>query len=140
MRKCDFSRANLHMADFSGADLSGSDMSMSYGKAASFRNATMWVVAMRRVMFKNAFFLGTDLTGSDFVGADLLGARFDEAITEGVRNLDRAVFYWYLSPYGGKPSYDPRPGWQRLDRSILGGISIQENISNWEQTDDDLPE
>ena len=127
--KCDFSRANLHGADLSGADLSGSDLSMSYGKAALMVGARVWRCAFRQAIWKNAFFIDTDLSGSDFVGAQLMGARFNGANLSHVRNLDRAIFYWWLNPHGGPPSYDPRPGWNKLDSSILGGISIQENAS-----------
>jgi uncharacterized protein YjbI with pentapeptide repeats len=129
MKKCDFSRANMRMSDFTDADLSGSDMTMSYGRSILFLRTRMWACAMRRVTYKNGFFIETDLQKSDFVGADLLGCRFDGANTLDVRNMDRATFFWYLNPYGGKPSYDPRPGWAKLDKSVLGGITFRENAA-----------
>lgn len=129
MKKCDFSRANLHLADFTDADISGSDMTMSYGKATVFLRTRMWACGLRRVTYKNALFIHTDLRKSDFVGADLLGSRFNGANLQGVRNLDKAIFYWYLSPYGGPPAYEPRQGWIKLDQSVLGGMSFQENAA-----------
>ncbi len=133
--KADLSRSNLHMANCAGADFSSADMTMMYAKATIFNYARMWGAALKRGTYKNTFFLGTDMSYSDWVGSEFLGARFGvegkpeyDAIVTGVRNWDRAVFFWWLSPFGGKPSYDPKPGWTKLDRSILGGVTIQENI------------
>ena len=125
--QADLSRACLHMADLTGADLSGADLTGAYLKAANFTDARMWFVSLRRVTAKNCFFIKTDLTGSDFFQAELLGARFNGAILTQVRNMTKANYYWYMSPKGGPPSYDPLPGRYRMDTSALGDITIREN-------------
>jgi len=125
--QADLSRACLHMADLTGADLSGADLTGAYLKAANFTDARVWFASLRRVTAKNCLFLGTDLTGSDFFQAELLGARFNGATVTQVRNLTKANFYWWMSPTGGPPSYDPLPGRYRMDTSALGDITIREN-------------
>jgi hypothetical protein len=46
----------------------------------------------------------------------------------GVRNVDRAIFRWFLNPsLWGKPTYDAYPGAMVLTESALGNISLQEN-------------
>jgi uncharacterized protein YjbI with pentapeptide repeats len=128
--RADLSRACLYNINAEGADFSGADMSMSYGRAANFSHARMWFCALRRVTYKNAFFLGTDMRGTDFVDAFLLGARFGppNANLEYAKNLEHARFVWYLNPDGGAPSYTQKPGYIEVDISLLGGLSIQENI------------
>jgi uncharacterized protein YjbI with pentapeptide repeats len=125
--QADLSRACLHMADLTGADLSSADLTGAYLKAANFTDARIWFASLRRVTAKNCLFINTDLTGSDFFQAELLGARFNGAILTMVRNMTKANFYWYMSPRGGPPSYDPIPGWWKMDSSILGDITLREN-------------
>lgn len=126
--RADLSRANLHMADFTDADLSATDMSMSYGKATLFQNTRMWGSVMRHVMYKNAIFYGADLFAADIAGSNLIGARFDDCKnTDRMYNKEHAHFYWWMNPMGGKPSYVEKPGWYKLERSILGGLSFEEN-------------
>lgn len=129
LKNCDFSRANVHLSDFTEAVTTGSDFTGCYGRGSLWLNATANATHFKRVSFKNALFINTDLTSSDVVGAELLGAKFDGAITTGLRNVDLAIFYWWLSPYGGPPSYQMRPGWKKLEGSFLGGVSIQENAA-----------
>ena len=76
---------------------------------------------------KNAKFFDADLTGADVARAEMLGARFDGAIVTGLRNVDRAIFIWFISPLGGKPCYDPFPGAIVLTESLTGEKSYQEN-------------
>ena len=125
----DLSRANLFRTDFSGADVSGSDFSMAYMKGTKLHNTIAQSVLFRMIMAKNALFIGTDLRKSDFFNAELLGARFNGALLHRVRNMHTATFKWWLSPWGGPQSYEPRPGWLPIDKSILGNISIQENAA-----------
>lgn len=125
--QADLSRACLHMADLTGADLSGADLTGAYLKAANFTDATIWFASLRRVTAKNCLFIGTDLTGADFFQAELMGARFNGADMTMVRNFTKANFAWYMSPKGGPPSYDPLPGWYKMDASALGDISLREN-------------
>ena len=127
LRKADFSSANLKLANFTDADLSGADMSMSYAKAALFLRARMWNTIVRHAIWKNALIIDADCTGMDVVGSLLMGARWDGTRTLDMRNTDRAIYQWWMSPWGGPPSYDPIPGWTKLDESIMGGISYQEN-------------
>jgi len=129
LRKADFSRANLHLADFTDADLSGADMSMSYAKAALFLRTRMWNTIIRHAIWKNALIIDADMTGADVVCTLLMGARFDGTKLTDLRNADRAIYGWWMSPWGGPPSYDPIPGWQWLDESIPGGMSFQENAA-----------
>jgi len=126
---CDFSRANLHGANFSKADVSGSDFSMAYMKGVNFHNTIAQSCIFKQVLAKNALFIGTDLRKSDFHHAELLGARFNDALLHRVRNMHTAQFYWWMNPWGGPQSYEPHPGWLRIDQSILGNISIQENAA-----------
>ena len=123
----DLSRACLHKCVAVGANFSGADMTGAYCKAADFSRAIMWHTVLKGGIFKTAKFFGTDLTGADFARAEMLGARFDDAVVEGVRNIDRAIFRWFLPPFGGKPCYDPFPGAVVLTESLLGGESYQEN-------------
>lgn len=128
--KADLSRASLHMADCTGADFRGADMSMSYYKAALFLNADMRMVTLRCSIGKNALFINTDLRGSDFLNAFLVGARFDGANVDEARNIDRAIFEYWLHPERtSKPFYDPIPGGVRITESFLGGVSVQDNAA-----------
>lgn len=127
LRKADFSGAVLRLADFTDADLSGADMTMSYAKAALFLRARMWNTIVRHAVWKNALIIDADCTGMDVVGTLLMGARFDNTKTLDMRNTDRAIYQWWMSPWGGPPSYDPIPGWVKLDESLMGGMSYQEN-------------
>jgi hypothetical protein len=132
--RADLSRANLHMADLSYADVSGVDFTGAYMKSVLFWKTTAWVCQMRRITAKNALFLYSDLSGSDFNGAELLGAKFDGTLTYGCRNMDRAQYVWWYSPWGGPPSMNPRPGWPKMEESVLGSTSFQENsarTSTW---------
>lgn len=123
----DLSRACLHKCNAEGADFSGADMTGSYLKAVNFTKATMWHTCLKGVVAKNAIFTNTDLTGADFARAEMLGARFDGAIVTGVRNVDRAIFRWFISPFGGRPCYGPFPGATVLTESVMGDESYQEN-------------
>ena len=124
----DLSRACLHKANLEGADLCGADMTNSYCKAANFNKAVMWHTVMKGTICKNATFFETDMVGLDMARAEMLGARFDGANTEGVRNIDRAIFYWFFNPVmHGKPVYDPFPGAVPMDQSNVGSYSFQEN-------------
>ena len=125
--QADLSRTDLHRTNFAGADLSGADLSMAYMKGTNFHNAIANSCIFRNVMAKNALFINTDLRKSDFFHAELLGARFNGAKLDRVRNLHTAQFEWWLSPWGGPQEYEPRPGWLKIDQSLLGNISFQEN-------------
>lgn len=127
--QADFSRACLYKTNFAGADLSGSDLSMSYGKGTNFHKAVAHSCQFRNVVYKNALFIDTDLRKSDFFHAELLGSRFNGALLDRVRNMHTAQFEWWLSPWGGPQSYDPRPGWLKIDSSLMGNISLQENAA-----------
>ena len=96
---------------------------------------------------KNALFIGTDLRGSDFVGTLFLGARFDFADVTNVKNADLAHYSWWYNPFGTqKMTYKPIPGWIRMDESVMGGTTVQENASReqvelynergWEESED----
>ena len=123
----DLSRAVMQKCNLEGADLSGADMTNSYLRAANFTNAKMWHTCLKGVIAKNTVFHGADMTGADICRAEMLGARFDGAITDGLRNVDRAIFRWFLPPLGGKPTYDPFPGAVVLTESITRSASFQEN-------------
>jgi len=123
----DFSRACLYHTNFTDADVSGSDFSMSYMKSTKFLRATAWSCLFKNIIAKNALFIDTDLRKSDFFHAELLGARFNGAKLQRVRNLHTAQFEWWMNPWGGPQSYEPRPGWMKLSESMMGGISLQEN-------------
>lgn len=126
--KADLSRACVYQTKFEGANLSTADLTGAYGRAMNVRGARCWATYFRYGQFKNAIFADADLTGADFVNSLLLGARFDNAILKNVRNMDRAIFTWWIDPSNaGRISFDPIPGWKRLDESVLGGISVQEN-------------
>ena len=130
--KADLSQANLHMADFSHADMTDSDLTMTYGRVTKFYKTRMWAAKIRRVTYKGALFIETDLTGADFVGSELLGSRFDGAILNGVKNADRAIFSWWVAPYGLGPSkimYDPMPGYMLMEESATKGFSLRENAA-----------
>ncbi len=130
MIRCDLSGASMRMADLSRADISGSDLTGAFLKATLFYKTIAWRCLFRRITAKNCLFLYTDLRESDFFQAELLGARFDGALTEGVRNMDTAQFFWWASPWEGSHSYKPRPGWKRMDQSVFGGTSVQENAGS----------
>jgi len=123
----DLSRACLHNCNFEGADLSGSDMTNVYAKGAKFNKAIMWHTCLKGGIFKNAMFFDADMVGADMARAEMLGARFDGARVDGVRNVDRAIFRWFMPPHGGKPVYDPFPGAVVLTESYMGSWSLQEN-------------
>lgn len=126
--KADLSRANLQLADLQNADMSCADLTGAYCRRTNFSYARMWLVYLRRGTFKNAFFLGADMRGADLAGAECLGARFDDAITEGLRNADMATYTWWYNPIGGqKVSLKPIPGWTRMDESVMGGTTVREN-------------
>jgi len=126
---CDLSRACLHLANFEGADISASDLSMSYGKSTNFSRAIMQGCSIRQAIHKNCFYIGTDLTNSDFNGSMLLGSRFDYAKLTDVRNAHNAYYSWWMSPWGGPPSYEPIPGWTKIDFSVMGGFTVRENAA-----------
>ncbi len=130
--KADLSRCNLHLARLDQADLTDADLTMSYGRATNFYKAKCWATKFRRVTYKNAMFCYADLTGADFVGAELLGSKFDYAKLDGVKNTNRAIFRWYVSPYGLGPSkiiYDPMPGYVLMDESATKGRTRRENAA-----------
>jgi hypothetical protein len=125
--RADLSRACLHKANCEGADFTGADLTNAYCKAAKFINAKMVCTIMKGIIGKNALFIDADLQYADFARAELLGARFNGAQTFGIRNINWAIFWWYVPDGGGKPSYDPKPGYIRITESLIGDISIQEN-------------
>lgn len=130
--KADLSRANLHMTDFSHANLTDADMTMTYGRVCKFYHTKCWATKFRRVTYKGAMFCYADLTGADFVGAELLGSKFDHAVLDGVKNTDRAIFSWWVSPYGLGPTkiiYDPMPGYVLMEESATKGRTWQENAA-----------
>jgi uncharacterized protein YjbI with pentapeptide repeats len=129
LRKADLSGAVLRLANFTDADLSGADMSMSYAKAALFLRTRMWNTIVRHGIWKNALIIDADCTGMDVVGSLLMGARWDGTKTLDMRNTDKAFYQWWMSPWGGPPSYDPIPGWTLLDESVAGGMSFRENAA-----------
>ena len=117
------------MADFTDADMTGVDLSMAYAKGALFRRTKLCAAILRRTVAKNAFFISADMTLCDVAFAEFLGARFDGTTTERIRNADRAVYIWYLNPHGGPASFDPIPGWPRMDESALGTLTFRENAA-----------
>ena len=123
----DFSGAKLLRADLEGANLVAADFTGAYLRAANFSYAKMWTTMLRRVSAKNAIFFQADMTYVDFNGGEFLGSRFNGAILDGARNVDRAIFYWWLPSDKGKPVYEARPGYVRRERSAMGGISLPEN-------------
>lgn len=123
----DLSRACLQGCDATGADFSGADLTGAYLRGLNLTDAQCWHTCFKGALAKNVKFTRTDLTGADVCRAELLGARFDDAITTGLRNVDRAIFRWFLSPLGGKPSYDPFPDAVVLSSSVTGDESFQEN-------------
>jgi len=127
--KADLSGAVLRLANFTDADLSGADMTLSYAKAALFLRTRMWNTIIRHAIWKNALVIDADMTGADILCTLLMGARFDGTKFLDIRNADRAIYHWWMSPWGGPPSYDPIPGWFKLDESIHGGQSYQENAA-----------
>jgi hypothetical protein len=133
----DLSRTCCNNTDFSEADISGSDFTGAYLKGAIFHNTIAQAVLFRRVSAKNALFINTDLRKSDFFQSELLGARFDGANTYRVRNTETCQFVWWLSPWGGMHSYEPRPGWTPIDGSTMGNISIRENSARERLEDDE---
>ena len=85
---------------------------------------------MRRATMKNGLFVGADLRWADFVGTEFLGARFDGANIDNVKNADLAFYSWWYNPLGSqKLSYTPLPGWKRMDKSVMGGTTVQENAA-----------
>jgi uncharacterized protein YjbI with pentapeptide repeats len=127
-RNSDLSRACLHNCNATGADFSGADMTGAYCKATNFTKATLWHTCFKGTILKNAVFFEAVMVGADLCRAECLGARFDNANVTGVRNVDRAIFRWFMNPeLAGKPTYDAYPGAVLLSESALGSISIQEN-------------
>lgn len=125
---CDLSRACLHNCVCDEANFSGADLTGAYCKGISFTKAILYHTCFKGAILKNATFFGAEMVGADLCRAECLGARFDGAETAGVRNVDRAVFYWFLNPvHWGKPVYDPYPGCLPLTESALGTMSLQEN-------------
>jgi uncharacterized protein YjbI with pentapeptide repeats len=123
----DLSRACLHRCNCEGADFSGADLTGSYLKGANFTRATLWHTVFKGAICKNTKFHEADMTGADIARAEMLGARFDGATVTGLRNINLAIFRWFLSPFGGKPSYEPFPEAIVLTESLLGDKSLQEN-------------
>ena len=123
----DLSRACLQGAHCGGADFSGADLTNSYLRGVNFKLAVMTHAVLKGAICKNANFESADLTGADIARAEMLGARFDCANVEGLRNIDRAIFRWFINPEGGKPTYDPFPGALVLTNSLTGKTSYQEN-------------
>lgn len=123
----DLSRACLQGCDATGADFSGADLTGAYLRAVKFHQAQLWHTCLKGAICKQAEFFGADLTGADIARAEMLGARFDGVTADGLRNIDRAIFRWFLPPQGGKPVYDPFPGAVVLTSSLTGNESFQEN-------------
>ena len=125
---CDLSRACLHNCKCDDANFSGADLTGAYLKGVTFTRALLWHTCFKGAILKNATFFQAEMVGADLCRAECLGARFDGADTTGVRNVDRAIFRWFLNPtLWGKPVYNPYPGALPLTESALGSISLQEN-------------
>lgn len=125
---CDLSRACLHNCKCDDANFSGADLTGAYLKGVSFTRSILWHTCFKGAILKNATFFDAELVGADLCRAECLGARFDGADVTGVKNVDRAIFRWYLNPtLNGKPVYEPYPGAIALTESALGNISLQEN-------------
>jgi hypothetical protein len=123
--KTDFSRASLQRVRFDGANLTNADLTGSYGRGANFSNARMWLCYLR-----TAYFIDADMRGADFVGTLFLGSRFDGANLAGVRNAHLAFYSWWYSPISpNKLSYEPIPGWTRIDQSVMGDVTVRENAA-----------
>jgi uncharacterized protein YjbI with pentapeptide repeats len=128
--KTDFSRASLQRVRFDGANLTNADLTGSYGRGANFSNARMWLCYLRTAQYKNAYFIDADMRGADFVGTLFLGSRFDGANLAGVRNAHLAFYSWWYSPISpNKLSYEPIPGWTRIDQSVMGDVTVRENAA-----------
>jgi hypothetical protein len=123
----DLSRACLQGAHCGGADFSAADLTNSYLRGVNFTLAVMTHCVLKGAICKNANFESADLTGADIARAEMLGARFDAANVDSLRNIDWAIFRWFLSPEGGKPSYHPFPGAVALSYSLTGKDTYQEN-------------
>src|SRR3972149_5201933 len=97
----------------------------------SLERADLRYMDLRGGNFTNSNLRGADMTGVDMAYGFFLGARFGPPLckTDQMRNVDKAVFHWYWDPQGGIPSYDPQEGYVDLWRSVLGGISLQENAA-----------
>ena len=139
LRGCKLTRAALSRACLLRTALReieavGADFSMSYMKGTNFADANIRNAVFKRVCAKNAIFFRTDMRYVDMLCGEFLGARFNDAITYGVRNVDRAIFFWWMPRGGGAPSYEARPGLHRLTHSVLHNISFQENAGR--QKDD----
>jgi len=135
LRKTDLSSSVLRLANFTDANLAGADMSMTYAKAALFLRTDMRNTIIRHAIWKNALIIDANMVGADVVCTLFMGARFDGTDTRDIRNADRAVYAWWMNPWGGPPSYDPIPHWHRLDHSIPGGMSFRENAARDQQFD-----
>ena len=122
--------ANLYGAFGRGKNLRGADFTCAYMKGAIFWRTTATSCLFRQVTAKNCMFIETDLRKSDFHFAELLGARFNGAKTDLCRNMDTAQYEWWMSPWRGPQSYKPRPGWDKIDSSLLGNISFRENSAS----------
>lgn len=125
---CDFSAATFRHCIIDDADFSGADMTNAILSRNTFNRCLFWHTAFKGTLLKNAMFFDCELVGADLCRAECLGARFDGSDVTGVKNVDRAIFRWFLNPtLNGKPTYDPYPGAQPLTESALGTISLQEN-------------
>ena len=128
--KADFSRACLYNTNLTDAIMTSADLSGAYGRGANFTRARLWLAYLRHAQFKNAYFIDADMRGSNWVGSLFLGSKFDGARVEGVQNADKAFYTWWYSPISpNKLSYEPVPGWIRVDQSVLGNISVRENAA-----------
>lgn len=124
----DLSRACLHNCDLRGANLALADLTNAYLKGADFRGANLWKAYLGGVLAKDTQFQTANLTGTDIGRAQMLGARFDDAQTDEMHNIEWAVFTWFTSAVqGGTPHFSPFPGAEVKTRSLLGNWSWQEN-------------
>jgi uncharacterized protein YjbI with pentapeptide repeats len=125
--RADLSRANLHMANCRKTSFAGADLTMSYARGTLFFECNMSYSMLRRVTWKNCFVLNCNLEGADVAQAFLVGTRFNGSITTDMKNVDRAVFVWYLRVGGGPPKYEPDFQYRPYTTSVTGSLTFQEN-------------
>jgi uncharacterized protein YjbI with pentapeptide repeats len=131
--KADLSRACLYQCDCEGADFTAADMSMSYARGVNFSKCKFWNTTMRRMTAKNSYFYDADLADANVLHADFLGSFWNGAKLDGIRNvgmMPSPIFFWYMpDSYTGGVKYFPAEGYHRMNRSYMGGTSVQENAA-----------
>jgi uncharacterized protein YjbI with pentapeptide repeats len=125
---CDFSLATFKDCIIEDADFSGADMTNASLSRHTFTRTTFWHTVFKGALLKNTTFFECQMQGADLCRAECLGTRFDGSNVAGMRNVDRAIFRWFMNPQlSGKPVYDPYPGAMVLTEGALGPHSFQEN-------------